>query len=411
MSMIRIPRSDDPLTRDLRVRFDVWILLAVITLIIAGLMVVYSSSYDIAFRSGLSNNDHAYYFKRQIVALVLGVFGVVLIMQFDYHLFRKLSVLSMIVTLCILTAVLLMGDITFGARRAVFGIQPSEIAKITMILYASHWLSSREDRLRGFFSGLIPFAVIVGAVCGLIIQQPDLSTTLLISMICITLFFLAGADFWQFLLAAAIVICVGAFMITVLDYADARVQAWQVALQDPLSSEYQIKLSVMSIGSGGMFGRGLGKGALKYELPAAHTDGPFAVWAEEMGFAGSLFILFWYAFLAWRGFLAAQRARDMYGFLLAMGITVWISFQALMNIAVITSTMPFTGMPLPFMSYGGTGILITLLGMGILLNVSRDAAVGRTLRPSNNAMEIIRESADQRRRNRRTRVPRTRRRQ
>ncbi len=410
MATIRIPRSDEPLTRDLRVRFDVWILLAVVTLLIAGLMVVYSSSYDIAFRSGLSNNDHAYYFKRQIVALILGLFGIVVIMQFDYHFFRKLSVLSMVVTLGMLMAVLWMGDITFGARRTVFGIQPSEIAKITMILYSAHWLSSRGARLRGFFSGLVPFAVIVGAVCGLIIQQPDLSTTLLVSLISITLFFLAGADFWQFLLAAAIVVGVGAFMITVLDYADDRVQAWQVALEDPLSSDYQIKLSVMSIGSGGMLGRGLGNGALKYELPAAHTDGPFAVWAEEMGFVGSLFILFWYAFLAWRGFLTARRARDMYGFLLAMGITIWISFQALMNIAVITSTMPFTGMPLPFMSYGGTGILITLLGVGILLNVSRDAGVGRTLRPANNAMETIRESADQRRRNGRSRLSRARRR-
>lgn len=398
MTTLNIPKEQS--TESIKIRFDIWIALAVATLVIAGMMVVYSSSYDVAFRSPLSNNDHAYYFKRQVVALLLGLLGIVTILQVDYTFFRKLSVLSMVVTLTLLGAVLAFGDANFGATRGLFGnsVQPSEFAKITMILYASHWLSSKSNRLKNLFTGLLPFGVIVGVVCTLIVYQPDLSTTLLIAIISFTLFFLAGADFFQFIIAGVIIVVAAVAMTTVLDYADARVDAWQDAFRNPAEGAYQIKLAALSIGSGGMTGRGLGQGAIKYELPAAHTDGPFAVWAEETGFLGSLFIIFWYGFLAWRGFLAAQRARTQYGYLLAMGVTCWISFQALLNIAVITSLIPFTGMPLPFMSYGGTGLLTTLLGVGILLNVSRDALIPQSIRatmpqlPQDDTVQLTRDT-------------------
>ena len=368
---------------NLRIRFDVWIALAVIGLLIAGMLVVYSSSYDIAFRSPLSNNDPTFYFRRQFLFMVVGLIAMGGALIFDYHHFRYLSLLVMGSTILLLLIVLFFGSSNFGAQRGLFNnsIQPSELAKLAMIMYVSHWLSTKGDRVRSIAHGLMPFGIMVGFVAALIMLQPDLSTAILVALISFTLFFLAGADWRHFGLALVLIPIVFAIAYYAFGHVSQRIDAWQVAWQDPLLSEQlQIKLISIGLGSGGLLGRGPGHGQIKYFVPAAHTDGPFAVWGEEFGFIGSLFVILSFAFLAYRGILAARRARDAYGYLLAMGVTVWISYQALLNIAVVTSTIPFTGVPLPFMSYGGTSLVVTLAGVGILLNVSRDPAIGPTLK-------------------------------
>lgn len=415
-----IPRKADKLANPLRFRIDVWIALAVLGLLIAGMLVIYSSSFDVAFRSPLSGNDPAFYFRRQAYFLIIGLVAMAITARIDYHFFRYFSILAMGFTVVALIALVILGNVggsgelgeqTFGATRGFLGgsVQPSELAKLTMILYVSHWLSSKGDRVKSIQFGLVPFSIMVGVVCALILVQPDLSTSALVVLISFSLFFLAGADFRHFFFA--LIIAVASFWVAtqVSTYAQSRIDDWRIAFENPFEAPYQIRLGLITLASGGATGKGVGQGEIKYILPVAHSDFVFAVWGEEWGFAGSLFVIGSFALLGWRGVLAARRARDMYGYLLAMGVTCWICYQALMNIAVVTATMPPTGIPLPFMSYGGSSLVITLVGVGVLLNVSRDAAIGRTLKQSPSALEAIRESINMRRGNRRARVPRTRR--
>jgi cell division protein FtsW len=239
-------------------------------------------------------------------------------------------------------------------------------------------LHSKGDRIKKINYGLIPFSFIVGGMFALIVFQPALSAAILVGLIGFTLFFVAGADLKQVLIAGILALGVVIFMMFTLSHAAQRVTDFMAALRDPQQASYQVQQALGALANGGYFGVGLGKGDQKFgPLPLAHTDGVFAIVGEEMGLLGSLGVVGLLAFLAWRGFRVASRARDTYGFLLAVGVTVWIAYQALINIAVITAVIPFTGMPLPFLSYGGSSMLMTLVGIGILLNVSRDAAVGR----------------------------------
>lgn len=401
-----IPRKSNPIADKLKIRFDVWLAFAVSGLVIAGMMTVYSASYDVAFRSGLSNNNHAFYLQKQFNALFLGLVGLVVLMQFDYHRFKMVSIPALLGTLALLVLVLLFGEDSFGARRSIFGVQPSEFAKVTTILYISHWLASKGDRVKSLVYGLVPFAMIIGLICFLISRQPDLSTSILVFGISFTLFFLAGADWRQF--AAALVLAAVAFTFLMFASAHAadRFEGWRAMLEDPSNAHWQVRLALASLANGGLTGQGIGRGEVKYFLPAAHTDGVFAVWGEEVGIIGGLFVIVSFGFIVWRGIVIARSARDSYGYLLAMGVTVWIAYQALINIAVITASIPFTGIPLPFMSYGGTSLAVSLVSVGILLNISRDQAIGRTLaeQPKTN-LESWRETLNLRRWDGRSRLP------
>ncbi|KAA3665145.1 MAG: cell division protein FtsW [Chloroflexi bacterium] len=372
----------------IKFRFDYWMLLAVGGLIVIGMLMVYSTTFDY----GLVLKDEAtYYFERQFWALGLGLLAMTIIMQFDYHFFRRFSLLIMAITLIGLLVVLFLGQDILGAQRGFFegSYQPSEVAKLATILYISHWLSSKGERIKRLSYGLIPFSIIVGTVCALIVRQPDLSTAGLIAMVSFTVFFVAGADWRQFAIAGTAAGGIFLFLITALPHAAARVDAYTAALRDPNQASWHVQQSLIALGRGGLTGVGLGESTQKFgPLPFAHTDGVFAILGEEMGLLGGMLVIGLFAMLMWRGFLAAKNARDTYGSLLAVGITCWIGYQTLINIAVITAVIPFTGIPLPFLSYGGSSLLLSLAAMGILLNVSRDAAMTKrpqpTRRPSPN---------------------------
>ena len=407
-----IPRVKDPIARRLWIRVDVWIVLAVLGLLSAGMLGVYSASYDIALRSPLSNNDPYFYITRQSAFFAIGLFGAFAANLVDYHTYRKFSIPLMAGTVALLAILMILsavggGEGRFGAARWFLGgsIQPSEVAKLMMILYTSHWLSTKGNRLKSIQYGLIPFGMMVGIVCLLILLQPNVSTSLLIALISFTLFFLGGADIRHFLVAIFAAAIPFILAVNFLPYVKVRILDWQQTFAEPLNAAYQLKYSVFAISSGSLFGKGIGMGEIKYILPVAHSDFIFSVWSEELGFIGSLFIIGSFMLLAWRGVLAAQRARDMYGYLLAMGVTCWISYQAIINIAVVTLVIPATGMPLPFMSYGGSSMVMTMIGIGILLNVSRDPAIGRTLKPSKSGLDTIRETTNMRRGDGRARVP------
>ncbi len=355
---------------------DVWLLLGAAALLVFGFLMVYSTTFDLGFRF---KDNPVYYMTRQVGAMVLGVGLIALMMQFDYHALRVLSVPLIVITIVLLVFLLFFGQVNYGAARALSqgSYQPSELAKLATILYIAHWLHSKGDRIKQVNYGLLPFSIITGVMFALIVLQPALSTAILVGLISFTLFFVAGADLKQVLLVGLVAGGVVLLMMTILPHAAQRVSDFRAALEDPFQASYQVRQALAALAQGGLFGVGLGEGGQKFgPLPLAHTDGVFAIVGEELGLFGALGLIALFCFLAYRGFRVATRARDTYGFLLAVGVTVWIAYQALINLAVITSTIPFTGMPLPFLSYGGSSMLITLIGIGILLNVSRDGALG-----------------------------------
>ncbi len=357
--------------------FDYWMALAIFGLIVVGVLIVYSTTFDLGW---LAKDDPTYYIKRQLGALALGLAGIVVLMQFDYHALRRVSVPFLIITLVLLVITLVASQTTFGADRSLWqgSYQPSELAKLAAILYIAHWLHSKGDRIKLLTYGLLPFSVITGVICALIVQQPDLSTAVLIALISFTLFFVAGADWKQFALVLLVAGAIFALLITILPHAAQRVDDFTATIRDPNQATWQVRQALVALARGGLFGVGLGESTQKFgALPFAHTDGAFAILGEEMGLFGSLLVVGLLGFLTYRGFRTATHARDTFGFLLAIGVTCWLAYQSLINIAVITAVIPFTGMPLPFLSYGGSSLFVTLLGLGVLLNVSRDTAISR----------------------------------
>ena len=407
-------RSSNRVRPGLKLQIDYWLLLIVGALLVVGMLMVYSTTFDDGI---LIHDDPAYFLKRQLVALGLGVGVVMVMMQFDYHSLRKISLPMLGVTLVALFVLLFFGEAIFGARRGISGgsYQPSEVAKIAVLIYIAHWLSSKGDRIKDVTYGLFPFSVIVGLVCALIVGQPDLSTAVLLALSCFTLFFIAGADIKQFGILGAGAATVFGFLMLTLPHARTRMDDYLTALQDPIEGSYQLQQVLIALGTGNWFGVGLGEGTQKFgPLPAAHTDGAFAILGEEAGFVGAVFVMILYGLMIWRGTIIARKARDQFGFLLAIGVTCWLAFQTFINIAVITAVIPFTGMPLPFLSYGGSSILITIIGIGILLSISRDAVLTRnvqTRRPGTRpASESVVANFDLWRRDGRPRLSRSRRR-
>jgi cell division protein FtsW len=351
-----------------------WILLsATIALVSVGLMMVYSStSYSAAEIFG----DSTYFFKRQLLWLGIGAAGMFIAACFPYKHWMKLSVPIMVATLLMLAllVVLKKGRLLVGQS-----VSPSELAKLAVVIYIGHWLSSKGELLRRLPYGLLPFTIMVGAIAGLVMAQPDTSEAVIIVMVSVAMFFLAGADVRQFLIGigggvAAFVVVIGQIP------AKERLEPFFTGWQDPLTSSIlQLRQGVIAFGSGGVFGMGPGSGRMKYWwLPLAHTDSIFAVVGEEMGLLGCLMLLGLFVVVTYRGFRIASQAPDLFGGLLATGITCWIAFQALINVAVVTGTMPFTGTALPFISVGGSSLVTCMIGVGIMLNVSRAAAAPKS---------------------------------
>jgi len=407
-----IRRKSSRVQSNLKLRFDYWLLLAVVALLIVGMLMVFSTTFDDGL---LIYKDSTFFLKRQFLSLGIGVFGIILLMQVDYHKLRDWSIIALVGTLVALIGLLILGEVSFGATRGLSAgsYQPSELAKLTTIIYVAHWLSTKGDRIKDVTYGLIPFAIITGVVCFLIVIQPDLSTAGLLALTCLTLFFIAGAEMKQIVVGGGMAGGVFLFLMLTVPYARQRVDDYVAALKDPIEgSSYQLRQVLIAFGEGGWLGVGLGEGSQKFgPLPAAHTDGVFAILGEEVGFVGAVLVMALFGLLLWRGIRVALQARDSFGFLLAIGVTCWLTFQALMNIAVVTAVMPFTGIPLPFLSYGGSSLVSSLLGIGLLLNISRDANLTRSVqaprRGARPVAESVRENFDLWRRDRRSHLPRS----
>jgi cell division protein FtsW len=355
-------------------RGDRALLLAVGTLTAFGLVMVFSAS---EVQGWLWFHNAAYYFERQLMWLALGVVLFWAGAHLDYHRLRPLAWPLGIATVGLLLLVLLphFGVEVNGARRWLrigpLQMQPAELAKIAAIIFMALWLERHRERLASLENGVVPFLALLGFISFLVILERDLGTTLIVAGILLSQFLVAGGRKRHVLLLALIVGLCGYVFIQMEPYRLQRILAFINPWSDPLNTGFQAIQSVVALGSGGFAGVGLGQSIQKYQwLPFAHTDFIFAIVGEETGLIGTSAVLSLFALVAYRGYRVALKAPDAFGSLLACGVTTWIALQALINIATVTVTLPTTGIPLPFISYGGSSLALTLLAVGILMNVS-----------------------------------------
>ena len=352
---------------------DVVLIGVLIALCLFGTVMTFSASYAVGIRD---YNDGLFFLKRDLISLAIGVSALVLASRVDYHFWRRFSVPAMVVTIGLLFVVLFTPAIG-GAHRWFdlknFQIQPSEVMKFVLVLYMADLLDRKGQRIRHFLNGAVPFAITLALIAFLVMLEPDLGTTTVLVAIGFAVFLVAGADSRQF--ALFVVTGVGGFLMLSLsaDYRRQRLLSFlNPDRQDIRDAGWQLWQARIALGNGGVFGVGLGASRQKFSwLPAAHTDAIFAVVGEELGLIGCAFVLALFTLLAVRGYRSALRAPDRFGSVIATGITTWIVFQAVINIGGVTTAIPFTGVPLPFFSYGGSSLAVTLGALGVLINVSR----------------------------------------
>lgn len=354
-------------------------------LVAFGLVMIYSASFVEGYN--LHNNQY-YYLLRQMVGATIGTIGLLVAQRIDYRLWRTYSVHLMIGCLALLVLVLILPASMTEVNNArswirlgeggvfgLFSIQPAELAKLIMVIYFADWLSRRSEKVGNVSYGLIPFAVMLGLVCGLVMLQPDLGTTVVLVMIGGAIYFAAGARVWHVAGALGLAALAFWFLVSVVGWRNARILAFQDPEKYYNTFGFQPTHALYALGSGGFFGQGLGQARQKFQwLPQAHTDTIYAIIGEELGLLGTFAVLVAFALIAYRGYRIAGRAPNPFAALVAVGITSWLVLQALLNLGVTTSLVPFTGLTLPFISYGSTSLYTSMVAMGVLLNISKHTA-------------------------------------
>lgn len=332
-----------------------------------GLVMVYNASVVEAMRDF---SDKYYYLKNQGLWLILGFLVLFFFSVFPYQRLEKIAPAIFFLNLILLFLVLIpgLGVNVLGARRRInlgfFAFQPAEMIKLTLVLYLSSWLKKEKP--------LLPFLILIFLILTLIILEPDLGTTVVVVSTALAIYFVAEKTLFKPALLVFLGIISFIFLSFSSSYRRERLLTFINPAKDPLGSSYHIRQVLIALGSGGLFGKGFGQSRQKYAyLPEATTDSIFAIIAEETGFFGSLILILSFLSLSSRGFLIAQRAPCLYSRLVAIGITFWLSFQVLINLSAMVALVPLTGIPLPFISYGGSALVINLAGVGILLNISK----------------------------------------
>ena len=396
-----------------------WLFVSAVALLtLLGLVMIYSTTF---FWSAADNDGNPLaIFSRQVMWAGLGGLAFLLMARLDYGRLQPFVPIIMLGSLVVLVGVLLFGDNVFGARRTLFGgsVQPSEIVKMGVILYAAAWLSSRRDQVQSMVYGLVPFGVIVGLVSFLVVIQPDLSTAATILIAAGVMFFMAGASLIQ--VTVVTLTAVGAFTVlfTLFPHASSRISQFVTTWQtdDVWGMEYHIRQSLLAVSEGGWFGTGIGASNQKFGLlPTPHTDSVFAVLANEMGWVGVALTLGLFMLLMVRGLRIAHRADSFFGAYIAVGVVTWITAQMLLNVLSTVALIPFSGVPVPFLSLGGSSMVSLLAACGILISIARGSRVlqeegeGRTTQLENetgNHGRARTASVNLRGRNSRTRVAR-----
>lgn len=365
----RSPEKANSAPRSIRLNIDVPLLLVTITLVVLGILMLYSASWDVSFRI-TEPRSPTYMLTRQLMWLGLGLVGMAALAWLNYHSWQYLATWSMLSAIAALIIVLLFGDETRSWRGGSY--QPSELAKFAIVIYLAVWLYAKKDQLSDVNFGLFPLAAILGIVGGLIFSQPDLSAAATIIILGGIMFYLAGGDLRQIAILLIVAILVGLLVVAVNPTGSERVDSFLAGLKDPLESSDHVQRSLSAFARGGWFGVGIGRGTTKLtSLPVPHTDSIFAVVGEELGVVGASVIACLYGFLLWRGLVIARRAPDALGSLLAAGLTIWITMEAVMNMLALIGLIPFAGNTLPFFSVGGSSLVFSLAAVGIVLNISR----------------------------------------
>lgn len=354
---------------------DLWLLAATGLLLMIGVLMVYSAGAVLSYHKF---DDSLYFAKRQLLFAVLGVLAMFWITRLDYTVFRKYATAGLIICFLLLIIVLIpgIGILRNGARSwlgiGAFSIQPSEFMKLALIVFLAHWLADHQRYLTRFITGLLPPLAILTLAFGLIMLQPDLGTGTVLFATGLTMIFMAGMRIQHLLGMVGLGVIAFAALVISAPYRMQRITAFLDPWQDPLGSGYQIIQSLFAIGPGGLMGVGYGMSKQKHlYLPEPQTDFIFSVAAEELGFLGGGTIIVLFAILVWRGLYIAFNAPDLPGTLMAVGVTAMFGIQAIMNIGVVTGAFPVTGITLPLLSYGGSSLTLTLLAVGLLLNISR----------------------------------------
>lgn len=357
---------------------DFTLMISVLLLVFIGIIMVFSSSWP----DGLYKMNNGYhYLKKQLLAAILGLMAMFFLMNFNYRNFYKLSkiifALSVISGLLIVTP---LGKVVNGAKRwvdlGVITFMPSDVIKIGSIIFFAAFLSRNKDNIKDLKKGFIPSMAFIGLMCGLIMIQKDLGTTATLAMTLIVMFFIAGSSLKHLSIVGIAGFALGLFFMfqpfSTNRYRYKRFTTFLNPFADKTGAGWQVVQSLYALGSGGLFGLGLGKSRQKFfYIPEPYNDFIFAIIGEELGFIGCATVILLYTLLIWRGIKIALNAQDFFGCLLAVGITSMITIQSLIHIAVVTSSMPTTGIPLPFISFGGTSLIIYMAMAGILLNISR----------------------------------------
>ncbi len=363
----------------------------VIALLVIGILMMFSASYPAAIEDGLSGT---YYATRQLAFAGIGLVLMFILSIVPYHIYEKLWVSGTAFGIAIIMLILVLipgigsKQGTFARRWIAIGgdggltFQPSELMKIAIVLFFATLIVRNEHRMKTFLYGIVPYMVMLGAVAGLMILEPHVSGTLIIGVLALTLIFVGGARPAHFAILIGIgALCLSGVVLYMMkkkgfDYFEVRFQSYVDPFNPDLmlSETWQTCQSLIAIGSGGMFGLGLGASRQKYQyLPEAQNDYVFAILCEEFGFVGAVTVILLFCLLVFRGFYIAAKAKDKFGMLVAVGFTMHIGLQALLNIAVVSKAIPPTGISLPFFSYGGTALMMQLAEMGVLLNISRQA--------------------------------------
>jgi cell division protein FtsW len=352
---------------------DLILIATVIALCIFGLLMLYSASTDFSY---LNYGSQTFMFNKQLIFLAGGILVAFAASRVDYHLYRRFALPLMVVAVILLIAVLLTRDMRNGAIRTFFGgsVQPSELAKLVMILYLSVWLYSKQEYMHDIHLGLIPLGVILGGIAGLVYLEPDLSATITIFLLGGLLFFLAGGELRQIILFCLVALVAGWLVVQISSTGRARMASYLAGLKDPLKSSSHVLWSLEAVYRGKWFGVGIGNATTKLiGLPFSATDSIFAVIVEELGLFGALALIGLYGILLWRGLVIASRAPDLLGSVMAAGLTFWIIIEALINMTMIIGLIPVAGNALPFVSAGGSNLISTLTAIGILLSISRQS--------------------------------------
>jgi len=353
---------------------DYTLLITILLLLSLGLIMVLSASSPTSLAE--SGTSYTYFIKQAIFAIA-GLVAMGIISKINYRVYKSFYKFVYVLSIILLALVLVIGTSSNGAKRWIYiggqSFQPSEFVKLFMIIFYAGLLTKDREELPKFWKGLVKHILWIAPIAGLLLLEPHMSATLVISGICLVMMIVAGCKFSQLFMSGLIIgVPVIGVLIVKSSYRLKRVVTFLDPWQDKLGDGWQVIQSLYAIGSGGLFGLGLGQSKQKYlYLPEPQNDFIFSVLAEELGWAGCVFVIILFAILIWRGVLIAMKAPDMFGSLLAVGITSLIAIQVIINIAVVTSSMPATGMPLPFFSYGGTALFLLLCEMGILLNISR----------------------------------------